>query len=69
MYDINCQSIDRLDINQNNIELLKSQNLNTIWELVKCNKVDLENIGLLDKEMEQLETELQMLGLNLKNEL
>ena len=52
------------DINKNNIELLKSQNLNTIGQLVKCNKVDLENIGLLDKEMEQLETELQMLGLN-----
>lgn len=63
------QSIDRLDLTDNATAILKNNQIQTIDKLCKMTKTDLKNIGLVNKEISKVEVELQLLGLNLKNNL
>lgn len=63
------QNIQRLDISDNAINILKGNEIKTLGELCRKSKADLKNIGLLQKEASKVEVELELLGLNLKNSL
>ena len=66
---LNKQSIDRLDISNNCIELLKINSIKTIGELCKKSKTDLKKLSLVQEEVNKIDIELQLLGLKLKNSL
>ncbi|MGN1269992.1 MAG: DNA-directed RNA polymerase subunit alpha C-terminal domain-containing protein [Clostridia bacterium] len=61
------QSIDRLDISDNTIRTLKDNNIKTIGLLCKKNKSDLRKLEIVQFDIKKIETELQLLGLGLKN--
>lgn len=61
------QSIDRLDISDNTIKTLKDNNIKTIGLLCEKNKSDLRKLEILQFDIKKIETELQLLGLGLKN--
>ncbi|MBQ2937819.1 MAG: hypothetical protein IJE05_02925 [Clostridia bacterium] len=63
------QNIDRLDIGDNAIKTLKDNNIKSIGQLCKKSKTDLKKIQLLQNDINKIEIELQLLGLNLKNGL
>ncbi|MGM9970166.1 MAG: DNA-directed RNA polymerase subunit alpha C-terminal domain-containing protein [Anaeroplasma sp.] len=64
---LNNQSIDRLDISDNTIKTLKDNNIKTIGLLCKKNKSDLRKLEIVQFDIKKIETELQLLGLGLKN--
>ncbi len=66
---LNKQSIDRLDISDNCMELLKSNDIETIGQLCKKSKTDLKKLNLVQEEVNKIDIELQLLGLNLRNSL
>lgn len=66
---LNKQNIDRLDISDNCIELLKDNNIKTIGQLCKKSKTDLKKLNLVQEEVNKIDIELQLLGLNLRNSL
>ena len=66
---IQKQSIDRLDISVNAIELLKQNQIDTIGKLCKKNKSDLRKLNLTQNEINKMEIELQLLGLSFRNSL
>ena len=66
---LNKQSIDRLDISDNCMELLKSNDIETIGQLCKKSKTDLKKLNLVQEEVNKIDIELQLLGLNLRNGL
>ncbi len=66
---IQKQSIDRLDINDNAIEILKDSKIDTIGKLCKKSKSDLKKLNLTQNEINKTDIELQLLGLNLRNSL
>lgn len=66
---LNKQSIDRLDISDNCMELLKSNDIETIGQLCKMSKTDLKKLNLVQEEVNKIDIELQLLGLNLRNSL
>ena len=63
------QSIDRLDISDNTLKVLKENNIKTIGQLCRKSKSDLRDFELVQFEISKIEIELQLLGLNLKNAL
>lgn len=63
------QSIDRLDITDNAIEILKDSKIDTIGKLCKKSKSDLKKLNLTQNEINKTDIELQLLGLNLRNSL
>lgn len=63
------QSIDRIDINVNILNLLKENGIITISDLCSKSKTDLKNITLSIQEINKIQIELQLLGLNLKGGL
>lgn len=63
------QSINRLDVNDNILNILKEKEIDTIGELCSKSKTDLKNLGLLPNESNKIEVELQLMGLNLRNSL
>lgn len=63
------QSINRLDVNDNILNVLKEKEIDTIEKLCSKSKTDLKNIGLLPNESNKVELELQLMGLNLRNSL
>lgn len=63
------QNIDRLDISDNAIKILKDNKIITLGQLCKKSKSDLKKIEILQCDIKKIETELQLLGLNLKNSL
>lgn len=63
------QSIKRLDISENAIMLLEKNKINIIADLCKNSKTDLKRIGLIQEEMNKIQIELQMLGLNIRGGL
>lgn len=63
------QSIDRLDISDNALKVLKENNIKTIGQLCRKSKSDLRDFELVQFEISKIEIELQLLGLNLKNAL
>ena len=66
---IKQQSIERLDIKVDTINILKENKLEKIGQLTKKSKTDLKNLGLNAVEYNKIEVELELLGLCLKNSL
>ena len=60
------QNIDRLDIPIKAIEILKQNKITIIEQLCDKSKTYLKNLGLNSLEIEKLQIELQLLGLNIK---
>lgn len=63
------QSINRLNINDNTILILKENKINLISELCKRSKTDFKKIGLQQDEINKIQIELQLLGLNIRGGL
>lgn len=66
---LNNQSINRLDIGDNAIKILNDNKIITIGQLCKNSKSDLKKLKIEQSDIKKIETELQLLGLNLKNSL
>lgn len=65
--NINKQLIDRLDLSDNVLNILKYNKIETIEQLTKNNKKALRNYGLTIQESQKIEVELQLHGLLLKD--
>lgn len=63
------QSIRRLDIKDEILNKLEDKKINTLGKLCRRSKSDLKKVDLNQKEIEKVEIELQLMGLNLKNSL
>jgi len=63
------QDINRLNLNDNAVDILKQNEIISIGQLCKKTKSNLKNINLTQNEINKIEIELQLLGLNLKNNL
>lgn len=63
------QSIDRIEINVNILNLLKENGIITISDLCCKTKTDLKKLTLSVQEINKIQVELQLLGLNLKGGL
>ena len=61
------QNIDRLDVPCAVIDKLKEHGITVIKQLCSKNKTYLKNLGLVSVEINKLEVELQLLGLNLNS--
>lgn len=59
------KSIDKLEISKEIKELLKSNKICSLYELVKKNKNNLKRIGLTPNQISQVEIQLQLNGLDL----
>lgn len=66
---IEKQGISVLSINDSIFKLLIKHKINTIKKLCQQTKRDLLNLGLTLDETKKIEIELQLQGLNLKNNL
>ena len=60
------QKIERLDISDSAMNLLKENKITTIGQLCKKSKTDLRDIQLVQNDVNKIEIELQLLGLDLK---
>ena len=63
------QSIERLDIPVSEIDILKENNIMTLGNLSNYTKTDLKNINIPTNNINKIEIELQLLGLNLKGNI
>jgi len=63
------QSIERIDIDVRIIDLLKENGIITIKDICKKSKTDLKDLSLSFQEINKIQVELQLLGLNLKGGL
>ena len=63
------QSIERLDIPVSELDILKENNIITLGNLSNYTKTDLKNINLKSDNINKIQIELQLLGLNLKGAL
>ena len=63
------QFVDRLDVRQNALDILKENKINTLGQLENYNKSKLKDMGLLQNQINKIEIELQLLGLGLKGSL
>lgn len=63
------QFVDRLDVNQNALDILKKNEIITLGELSNYKKSQLRDMGLLQNEINKIEVELELLGLGLKGSL
>ena len=61
------QNIDRLNISCKTIELLKYKQIILLKELCTKTKTNLKNLGISTQEINKIEVELQLIGLNLKS--
>jgi DNA-directed RNA polymerase alpha subunit len=64
---INNQSIERLDITCAAIKKLKDNKINKIGQLCKKSRTDLKELSFESYEINKIDIELQLLGLNLRN--
>ena len=60
------QSIDRIDVDVNILNLLKANNIITIEDLCSKSKSDLKKLSLSYQEINAIQIDLQLLGLDLK---
>ena len=61
------QSINRfIFLSDDKIFSMKSNNINTLGELSNTSKVELNNIGFDNQEINEIDFELQRLGMRLK---
>lgn len=63
------QSIDRLDIRDKTLSILKENRINIIADLCKKSKTDLKKLDIVQAEINKIQIELQLLGLNIKGGL
>ena len=63
------QSIRRLDVEDKILDMLENININTLGTLCGKSKSDLKKFDLSQNQINKLEIELQLTGLNLKNSL
>lgn len=63
------QYADRLDVNVNIIDKLKENKITTLGALSNYKKSDLRNFGIDGADINKIETELELLGLSLKDSL
>lgn len=62
------QSVDRFTfISEGNLTQLKNNNIKTLGELIKHTELELQSLGLKENDIENLESELRLLGMGLKN--
>lgn len=61
------QCIDRLDVSQEALDILKNNNIKTIEQLCNKSKSDLKKLDILSNHINKIDVELQLLGLGLKN--
>lgn len=66
---LNKKLINELDINESILKVLNSNRIKTLGQLCKKSKADLRNIGLENQQINKLDIELQLMGLNLKGSL
>lgn len=59
------QSIEILNIPKSIIDIFTKKNILTISKLCKKTKQDLKEIGLIKAEIDKVEIELQLIGLDL----
>lgn len=59
------QSIDRIDISCQTINKLKPNNINDIQQLSNTSKYVLQKYGVSNEEIELINNEMLLLGLNL----
>lgn len=64
-----AQSIDRLDVSDKAINKLKENNIKTLGQLCRKSKTDLKDINLVQVDINKIQIQLQLLGLNLKGGL
>lgn len=60
------QNIDRLNIPVSEINILKEHNIETLGALCKYSKTELKQFDILQDNINKIQVELQLLGLNLK---
>ena len=60
------QKIERLDISDSAMNILKENKITTIGQLCKKSKTDLRDIQLVQNDVNKIEIELQLLVLDLK---
>lgn len=65
----NNQSINRLDVEEKILKILEANNINTLGKLCGKTKSNLKEYDLTQAQINKIEIELQLLGLNLKNSL
>lgn len=63
------QYVDRLEVNVNIIDKLKENKITTLGALSNYKKSDLRNFGIDGADINKIETELELLGLSLKDSL
>ena len=62
------QSVDRFPfISDENLSAMKNNNIRTIGELSKHTELELKNLGLNKDEITNMKSELNLLGMWLKN--
>lgn len=66
---IRIQNVERLDIDEKILDVLRENKIHNIGELCRKSNADLKNIGLSLNETKKINIELQLIGLNLKNSL
>lgn len=61
------QSINRfIFLSDDRLSSMKNNNINTLGELSNTSKVELNNIGFNNQEINEIDFELQRLGMRLK---
>lgn len=60
------ENIDRLNVSCKSIQKLKENKILILKEICSKTKIYLKDIGLEEQEINSIELELQLLGLNLK---
>ena len=63
------QNVERLDIPVSEIDILKENNITTLGKLCEYSKTDLKSFELKQDDINKIQIELQLLGLNLKGGL
>ena len=63
------QSINRLDIKDTIIKILENNKISTLGRLCRKSKTDLKKLDLTQNQVDTIEIQLQLMGLNLKNSL
>jgi DNA-directed RNA polymerase alpha subunit len=63
---ISNQRIDRLDINDNILNVLKENEITTLGNLCSKSKQDLKKLDFTENEINKIDIEVQLLGLNLR---
>lgn len=63
------QKVESLNISNSTVGILKENKLTKIGQLCKRTRTDLKKIGLSNNEINKIDIELQLIGVNLKGAL